>query len=325
MSLVLYRKYRPQNLEEIIAQEPIVKTLAAGLEKNALGHALLLTGPRGVGKTSLARILAHRLNKIEYKLDEMPLDIIEIDAASSGRIEEVRDLREKTRLMPISLKYKVYIIDEVHMLTQEAFNALLKTLEEPPEHIVFILATTEIHKLPATIISRCQRFAFRSIPVDQLQQQLMTIAKKEKINADTGALKLLAEHAQGSLRDALSLLDQLASLDQKIDADLVEDILGLPSQAMIEAILKALAEGQIKELVKHYRELSSRGVDPIVLASRLAGALRDELRDSPDQRRLAKIELLEDLLAVFGSKQAQAALEIILLKHTRTDKDAKGK
>ena len=216
MSLVLYRKYRPQKLEEIVAQTPIIATLSAALDKGVLGHALLLTGPRGVGKTSLARILAHQLNKIEYKLDETPLDIIEIDAASNGRIEEVRDLREKTKLMPISLKYKVYIIDEVHMLTTESFNALLKTLEEPPEHIVFILATTEIHKVPATIISRCQRFSFKSIPLEQLQSHLAMIAQSEKIKIDAAALKLLAEHAQGSLRDALSLLDQLASLSQKL-------------------------------------------------------------------------------------------------------------
>ena len=324
MSLVLYRKYRPQSLEEIIAQEPIVRTLSAALEKGALGHALLLTGPRGVGKTSLARILAHRLNKVEYKLDEMPMDIIEIDAASSGRIEEVRDLREKTKLMPISLKYKVYIIDEVHMLTPEAFNALLKTLEEPPEHIVFILATTEVHKLPATIISRCQRFAFKSIPVGQLQRQLTAIAKKEKIGVETEALKLLAEHAQGSLRDALSLLDQLASLGQKIDAGLVENILGLPSQTVIQDILKALDAGRIQDLIKHYRDLSSQGVDPVVLAGRLAGALRDELRSQPDKSRLAKINLLEDLLAVFSAKQAQATLEIVLLKHARADTGKEG-
>ena len=318
MSLVLYRKYRPQKLEEIVAQTPIIATLSAALDKGVLGHALLLTGPRGVGKTSLARILAHQLNQIEYKLDETPLDIIEIDAASSGRIEEVRDLREKTKLMPISLKYKVYIIDEVHMLTTESFNALLKTLEEPPEHIVFILATTEIHKVPATIISRCQRFSFKSIPLEQLQSHLAMIAQSEKIKIDAAALKLLAEHAQGSLRDALSLLDQLASLSQKIDAALVENILGLPPQAIIENILQALLGNQVQDLVKAYRELSGQGVDPVVLTSRLTQTLREDLRNNPkDGRYLDKINLLEDLLDVFSSKQPQATLEIILLKHAR--------
>ena len=319
MSLVLYRKYRPQKLEEIVAQTPIIATLSAALEKGVLGHALLLTGPRGVGKTSLARILAHQLNQIEYKLDETPLDIIEIDAASNGRIEEVRDLREKTKLMPISLKYKVYIIDEVHMLTTESFNALLKTLEEPPEHIVFILATTEIHKVPATIISRCQRFSFKSIPLKQLQSHLAMIAQSEKIKIDAAALKLLAEHAQGSLRDALSLLDQLASLSQKIDAALVENILGLPPQAIIENILQALLSNQVQDLVKAYRELSGQGVDPVVLTSRLTQTLREDLRNNPkDGRYLDKINLLEDLLDVFSSKQPQATLEIILLKHAQT-------
>ena len=324
MSLVLYRKYRPRNLGEIIAQEAIVKTLAAALEKDSLGHALLLTGPRGVGKTSLARILAHRLNNIEYKLDETPLDIIEIDAASSGRIEEVRDLREKIKLMPISLKYKVYIIDEVHMLTTESFNALLKTLEEPPAHIVFILATTEIHKVPATIISRCQRFTFKTIPVDQLLTHLAEIAKREKIKAEKEALGLLAEHAQGSLRDALSLLDQLASLGQTIDSALVESILGLPPQSMIQQILTTLEKGKIKDLAIAYRELSSRGVDPIILAGRLSQALRDELRNHPENpRNLEKINLLEDLLDVFSARQPQATLEIVLLKHTQTNEAAK--
>ncbi len=252
MSLVLYRKYRPKDLDEIVAQEPIIKTLRAALDKGLIGHALLLTGPRGVGKTSLARILAHRLNEVDYNLGETPLDIIEIDAASSGRIDEVRDLREKIKLMPLKLKYKVYIIDEVHMLTKEAFNALLKTLEEPPEHIVFILATTEIHKVPATIISRCQRFAFRAVPEKDLKEHLKRIAKLEKIEADDLALELLSQHAQGSLRDALSLLDQLASLKQKLTSELVEEILGLPSHVMVE---KAAQSPKRRGFKRYYQAL----------------------------------------------------------------------
>ena len=321
MSLVLYRQYRPKDLDEIVAQKPIVKTLKAALDKGLLGHALLLTGPRGVGKTSLARILAHRLNKVNYDLNETPLDIIEIDAASSGRIDEVRDLREKIKLMPLKLKYKVYIIDEVHMLTKEAFNALLKTLEEPPEHIVFILATTEIHKVPATIISRCQRFAFKAVSKKDLKEHLKKIARLEKIETDDSALDLLSQHAQGSLRDALSLLDQLASLKQKISAELVEEILGLPPQAIVEKLLKALIAGDMKEVIKHYQNLDAQGVDPIILAERLSQNLRDDLQNNTSDSYARKLELLEDLLDVSSAKQPHATLEITLLKHSQLVKN----
>ncbi|MYB39903.1 DNA polymerase III subunit gamma/tau [Candidatus Saccharibacteria bacterium] len=322
MSLVLYRKYRPKKLEEIVAQAPIVKTLSAALEKGLPGHALLLTGPRGVGKTSLARILAHRINGVEYKLDETPLDIIEIDAASSGRIDEVRDLREKVKLAPLQLKYKVYIIDEVHMLTKEAFNALLKTLEEPPEHAVFILATTEAHKVPATIASRCQHFAFKAVPVEELRRHLENIAKQEKVDIDEAALQLLAQHAGGSLRDALSLLDQLTSLDKKIDGGLVEEILGLPPTEMVAGLLESLAVGNLKGVVERYRKIEALGVDPVVLAERLTSGLRDGLQANPhDEYYGRKLDLLEDLLDVFGARQPHAALEIALLKHSRPAKE----
>ena len=321
MSLVLYRKYRPQKLEDMIAQVPIVTTLKAALAKDLLGHALLFTGPRGVGKTSLARILAHEVNRVDYKLDETPLDIIEIDAASNGRIDEVRDLREKIKLMPLHLKYKVYIIDEVHMLTKEAFNALLKTLEEPPEHIIFILATTEIHKVPATIISRCQRFTFKAIPQKDIRDYLEKIAGLEKIKANRDALELLAQHARGSLRDALSLLDQLASLGQKIDIQLVEEILGLPPHTIVENLLQELNAGNLKGVVKHYQNLDAQGVDPVVLTSQLTQKLRDELQANPTSEDYSKrINLLEDLLDVFSAKQPHATLEITLLKHTRPPK-----
>ena len=322
MSLVLYRKYRPRELAEIVAQEPIVKTLQAALDKGLLGHALLLTGPRGVGKTSLARILAHKINGLDYQLDKSPIDIIEIDAASSGRIDEVRDLREKVKLAPLQLTYKVYIIDEVHMLTKEAFNALLKTLEEPPEHVIFILATTEAHKVPATIASRCQHFAFKAVPAPALRTHLERIAKQEKIDIDEAALELLAQHAGGSLRDALSLLDQLTSLEKKIDGALVEEILGLPPQEMVAQLLGALAGGDLKEVLEHYREIEALGVDPVVLAERLTAGLRRDLENNPDDERYGqKLDLLEDLLDVFGARQPHAALEIALLKHSHLIKE----
>src|SRR6201996_9324428 len=168
MGQALYRKYRPRSLDQVAGQAHITKTLKNALDKGAISHAYLFTGPRGVGKTSIARILAHEINGLPYTDDSMHLDIIEIDAASNRRIDEIRDLRDRVSIAPTTAKYKVYIIDEVHMLTKEAFNALLKTLEEPPEHVVFILATTEVHKLPETIISRTQRFTFKPVPLEQV-------------------------------------------------------------------------------------------------------------------------------------------------------------
>src|ERR1700751_3862934 len=184
MGQVLYRKYRPKGLSDIVGQEHITTTLQHALKNGTISHAYLFTGPRGVGKTSIARILAHEINDLPYTDDSIHLDIIEIDAASNRRIDEIRDLRERVAIAPTSAKYKVYIIDEVHMLTREAFNALLKTLEEPPAHCIFILATTEAHKLPETIVSRTQRFEFRPVTTDAAASYLETMAKKEKLNID---------------------------------------------------------------------------------------------------------------------------------------------
>ena len=320
MNVVLYRKYRPVGLKDIVGQTAIVETLQAALKKGSLGHALLFTGPRGVGKTSLARILAHEVNKKKYSLKEtMPLDIIEIDAASNGRIDEIRDLRDKIALMPLELTYKVYIIDEVHMLTKEAFNALLKTLEEPPEHIIFILATTEVHKVPATIISRCQRFTFRAITPGVLADYLLKIAKLEKIELGKEAAEILAEHSRGSLRDGLSLLEQIGSLKQKIDVKLVENVLGLPPQQQVNDLLSALLENDLSQTITLYQELLDQGVDTVMLTLDLNKGLRKRLLGEKDQtKRMRILDILRDLLAVFSSTQPQSILEITLLRHTQS-------
>src|ERR1700712_3995109 len=206
MGQALYRTNRPKRLGDIVGQEHITKTLEQALKTGKISHAYLFTGPRGVGKTSIARIWAHEINGIPYEDDSAHMDIIEIDAASNRRIDEIRELRDKVYIAPTSAKYKVYIIDEVHMLTKEAFNALLKTLEEPPAHVVFILATTDAHKLPDTIVSRTQRFTFKPVEREKVIAHLKDIAKAEGIKVSDDALELLAEHGEGSFRDSISLL-----------------------------------------------------------------------------------------------------------------------
>src|SRR5882757_2916171 len=221
MGQALYRKYRSKKLSELVGQEHITKTLEQAIKSGRISHAYLFTGPRGVGKTSTARILAHAINGLPYGDGETHLDIIEIDAASNNSVEDIRDLREKVYVAPSSGKYKVYIIDEVHMLSKAAFNAILKTLEEPPAHAVFILATTEAHKLPQTIVSRTQRFTFRPIEPAKAVKHLRSIAKAEHIDVDDEALQLVASHGDGSFRDSISLLDQARSSSEHIDANTI--------------------------------------------------------------------------------------------------------
>ena len=223
--LALYRKYRPKNFEEVIGQEHITKALANQIASGNLSHAYLFTGSRGIGKTSVARILAKAVNcennqngspcgqcetckRLEGEND---INVIEIDAASNNRVDDIREIREKVKFLPVDARYKVYIIDEVHMLTDSAFNALLKTLEEPPKHVIFIFATTEVHKLPATILSRCVRFDFRLVSVELLTKLLRNILDSENISYDDEALKLIAASGEGSVRDTLSIADSICA------------------------------------------------------------------------------------------------------------------
>jgi len=312
MGQALYRKYRSRSFDEVVGQDHVVNTLKQALQAGKVSHAYLFTGPRGVGKTSVARILAHEVNDLPYRDESIHLDIIEIDAASNRRIDEVRDLREKVHIAPSSAKYKVYIIDEVHMLTREAFNALLKTLEEPPAHCIFILATTESHKLPETIISRTQRFAFRPVAASVAARQLKKIAEIEKIDISSGALELLAKHGEGSFRDSIGMLDQLSGAKQPVSEQTVRNILGLPPEQTINELLAALEAKDSPRIVKILQEARDKALNPSAVASSLSEKLRANLTsgDSSDE----SVTLLKALLDVHGSGYPYDLLEISLLE-----------
>ena len=278
MGKALYRKYRSRSLSEIVGQPHITAILERAIANGTTAHAYLLTGPRGVGKTSIARILAHEINRLPYRDESTHLDIIEIDAASNNSVEDIRDLREKVRITPVSAPKKVYIIDEVHMLSKSAFNALLKTLEEPPEHAVFILATTDADKLPATILSRVQRFNFRTISQDEVAAHLRTIADAEQISIDDDALQLIARYGQGSFRDSISLLDQMRNLSSEtITAAMVEDSLGLASTAEIQQLLKAYCAGDLQTIADTLRVLEHRGVPANAISEQLLHEIRSDI------------------------------------------------
>ena len=289
MSQALYRKYRPKGWAEVIGQEHIVQTLKNAIAADRIGHAYLFAGPRGTGKTTLARLLAKAVNCLADDLKERPcnkcenckavnenrfLDLIEIDAASNTSVDDVRDLRDKINFSPSQGRYKIYIIDEVHMLSTAAFNALLKTLEEPPPHAIFVLATTEIHKIPATVLSRCQRHEFRRVPVDEIIKQLKMIAEAEKIQTDDEALSVIARQAGGGLRDAISLLDQLASTGAKVTLKLTQTVLGTAtSQTVLDIAASVLDRHPAAGLDAIHSALDS-GADPRSLARQIVDYLR---------------------------------------------------
>ncbi len=322
MGQVLYRKYRSRSLDEIVGQEHVTTTLANALKTGKISHAYLLTGPRGTGKTSIARILAHEINGLPYS-EETHFDIIEIDAASNNGVEDVRALRDKVQSAPTSAKYKVYIIDEVHMLSKPAFNALLKTLEEPPEHVIFILATTEAHKLPETIISRTQRYSFRPVPLEKVVAHLKHIASKEKIKVDDEALQLIAEHGEGSFRDSISLLDQASSLGGVITLSEVEQLLGRAPSALIDELLLKLISQDASAVTSSLRELYDKGFEPAMISVQLSKRLRARLgQASTDISSSDAIALLHQLLAVPASHRPAQLLELVLLGYALQADDA---
>ena len=315
MGQALYRKYRSKTLSDIVGQDHITKTLDQAIKTKRISHAYLFTGPRGVGKTSIARILAHDINGIKYVEGSTPVDIIEIDAASHRRIDEIRELREKVYVSPVSAKYKVYIIDEVHMLTKQSFNALLKTLEEPPEHVVFILATTDSHKLPDTIISRTQRFQFKPIDTAKISDHLRYIANQENIKIDDQALAIIAEHGQGTFRDSISLLDQAANLVQPITASSVNALLGIPPDNLINSIISLTASGDSNGLIKQLNLLIEQGYPAATIASKLSSVLRSQVIEGKEYIERDKLlNLLARLIDVPASANPERYLEICLLK-----------
>lgn len=289
MYQTLYRKYRPKNFSEIIGQAHIVRTLSNAIKNNRVGQAYLFTGPRGTGKTSIARILAKAVNcenqKNGISCEKCPsceainsgrsLDIIEIDAASNTGVDNIRELRETVSIPPTALKLKIYIIDEVHMLSTGAFNALLKTLEEPPSHVIFILATTEIHKVPETIISRCQRFDFTRLPFEKIIERLSLIAASEKVKIEKEALEMIAISAEGGMRDAESLLAQIIALEDKnITAKEVEEILGTTDQKFVTDFFDLISDKKSGAAIYKINSLISDGHDLEVFAKTFINYLR---------------------------------------------------
>ncbi|HUD10411.1 MAG TPA: DNA polymerase III subunit gamma/tau [Candidatus Saccharimonadales bacterium] len=315
MGQALYRKYRPKSLAEIVGQEHITTVLEHTLKLGTPSHAYLLTGPKGVGKTSVARILAHAVNDLPYNEESSHLDIIEIDAASNRRIDEIRELRERVYSAPTSAKYKVYIIDEVHMLTREAFNALLKILEEPPAHVIFILATTEAHKLPDTIISRTQRFTFRPVVTDKAAAHLRTIATAEKIDIDDEALRLIAVHGDGSLRDSTSLLDQVRNQTGRITSTSVLNAVGQAPAKLIDDVNQAIANQDVSEAMLALGVLRDQGYEAARIAKQLGEQWRSDIvADHSSLPKASALKLLAALIEVPVSPNPTVALEIALLE-----------
>lgn len=284
---VLARRYRSQSFDEVVGQEAIANTLRTAIKQNRVAHAYLFTGTRGVGKTSMARIFARALNAVDDSGKENPdiaaaimrgqdTDVIEIDAASNTGVDNARDLISNAQYRPLRGRKKVYIIDEVHMLSMQAFNALLKTMEEPPEHVVFILCTTETHKVPATIQSRCQRFDFRNIATAKIADHLREVLKGEGVTAEPELVHMVARLGNGSMRDALSLLDRLlAAGEKKLTVKLLDQLIGTPDRDLTGAVVKSIAEGDAAGALRNADALLHRGVSPEQLLNTLADSFRD--------------------------------------------------
>ena len=312
MTKALYRKYRPLKLADVVGQDDTIRQLQTQLTNQKISHGYLFVGARGCGKTSVARIFAHEINHFDYQLEDNYVDIIEIDAAVFTMVENIRELRDKAMLAPTTGKYKVYIIDEIHMLSKNAFNALLKILEEPPEHIVFIFATTNPEKIPATILSRVQIFHFKLADKSVMQPFLENICQKEGINIEKDALSLLIEQGGGSFRDSLSILDQLSNLHPDkstlITTEEVSSALGVPKQVLIEELLVSYEQENIDKIRNLVEELINQGNK----AEGIATSLIKAIVQNPTAKNL---HLIEKLYAVNGEFASAKLIVALILDH----------
>ena len=323
----LYLRWRPQTFSEMVGQEHVSRTLQNALREGRISHAYLFAGPRGTGKTSMARILAKAVNCLNEDVNARPdntcdicravnegrlIDLIEIDAASNTGVDDIRDLRDKVAFRPTVARYKIYIIDEVHMLSNSAFNALLKTLEEPPEHVIFVLATTEPHKIPATVLSRCQRFDFRRLSVSEIRGRLGQIAREEGVHVEDGALTLIARSAGGGMRDAISLLDQLTSYGSgEITREQVMDILGTVDESRIADFVGAVGEKDKPQALHLLNEMIDGGIEPKQLAMQIVSFLRDLLLLRSGGKGI--LDLPQESLALLEPLVPKFTLDALLL------------
>jgi DNA polymerase III subunit gamma/tau len=317
--LVLARKWRPQEFDDLVGQEPIMRILKNAVSQGKIAHAYLFSGPRGVGKTSSARILAKALNCKEGPTpvpcgvcesciaitDGSSVDVMEIDGASNNSVDDIRDLRERVRYAPSSGRYKVYIIDEVHMLSGSAFNALLKTLEEPPSHVIFVLATTEMRKIPATVVSRCQHMPFRRISSGAIRDRLGKVSESEGIKVSLPALGLIARAADGSMRDSLTILDQLSSFSSEVSEEDVKGLLGIADLGLLSKVSKALIAGDRVELLKAVEILAEQGTDIRAFTRGLIHFFRDLL--------VASVMRSPDEVLDLGTEEMAAVREITVM------------
>jgi DNA polymerase-3 subunit gamma/tau len=325
--IVLARKWRPQGFSNLVGQEAVVQTLQNALSSEKIVHAYLFSGPRGVGKTSSARILAKALN-CGQRTDSDPcnkcqsciaitkgasIDVFEIDGASNTSVDSVRELRETVKYAPSGSKYKIYIIDEVHMLSTQAFNALLKTLEEPPPHVIFIFATTEPKKIPSTILSRCQHHAFRRISKKAIKEQLKQIVTSENIKIIETALEMIAKAADGSMRDALTLMDQASSFSDDVTEKEIESLLGLPESDVILGLSKAILAGNISESLTIIKELADRGSDLRQLARELVEHFRNIAIVKVTEDADALLEFTKEEVQILHQHSSNVSIEQITL------------